>query len=120
AGLDRMVGMMGDAAVPTALFAMGASLSGYPWRGDLLAATLLTTLKLVVHPLVAWVIAVPVLGLEGVWASVPVVLAAMPTAVNAYLFGARYDAAPGVAARTVILSSALALLTLSALLVLLA
>jgi malonate transporter and related proteins len=118
-GVDRMVEMMGSAAVPTALFAMGASLSGYPWRGDLTPALLLTTLKLVVHPLVTWLVATRVLGIDGLWVSVAVVLAAMPTAVNAYLFGARYDAAPRVAAKTVLLSSALAVVTVSVLLVLL-
>lgn len=116
-GIDRMVEMMGAAAVPTALFAMGASLSGYPWRGDLAPAVALTGLKLLVHPLIAWLVADRLLGLEGVWLAVPVLLAAMPTAVNAYLFAARYEAAPRVAARTVLLTSALAVLTVSLLLV---
>jgi len=118
-GIDAMIDMMGAAAVPTSLFAMGASLAAYPWRGDLSPALVLTTLKLLVHPLLVWLVATKVLGLEGLWVSVAVVLAAMPTAVNTYLFAARYDAAPRVAAKTVLLSSMLAVVTVSALLVLL-
>ncbi len=118
-GIDRIVELMGGAAVPTALFAMGASLVGYPARGDRAPAIVLTVLKLLIHPFLVWVVAVPVLGLEGLWVSVAVMLAAMPTAVNTYLFGERYQAAPGVAARTVLISSIFAVLTVSALLVLL-
>lgn len=118
-GVDRIVELMGGAAVPTALFAMGASLFGYPARGDQAPAIVLTVVKLLIHPFLVWVVAVPLLGLEGLWVSVAVVLAAMPTAVNTYLFGERYQAAPGVAARTVLISSIFAVLTVSALLVLL-
>ncbi len=119
AGIDRIVELMGDAAVPTALFAMGASLVATPSRGDRAPAFLLTVLKLVVHPALVWLVAVPVLGLDGLWMSVAVMLAAMPTAVNTYLFAERYQAAPRVAARTVLWTSVFAVLTVSALLVLL-
>jgi predicted permease len=74
---------------------------------------------LIVHPLLVWMIAVPLLGLDGLWVSVPVLMAAMPSAVNVYLFGARYDAAPGVAARTVLLTSVGSMVTLSVVLALL-
>lgn len=104
---------LGDTAVPCALFALGASRAGYPLRGDVPPAVLLTVLKLCVHPLLVWLFAVPVLGMEGPWVSVAVLLAAMPCGVNAYLFGARYDAAAEVAARTVFLTTATSLLTIS-------
>lgn len=116
--VDRFAELLGGAAVPCALFAMGASLAGYPMRGALRPALALTTVKLLVHPLVVWVVAVPLLGLSGIEVKVAVVMAAMPSAVNVYLFGARYGAAPDVAARTVFLSSALSVVTVSALLVL--
>jgi predicted permease len=115
--LDRMTELLGGAAVPCALFAMGASLAAYPLMGDLAPALSLAALKLVAHPLVVWVVAVPVLGLGGIWVKVAVVMAGLPTGVNVYLFGARYDAAPSVAARTVLVTSALSVLTLSVLLV---
>ena len=118
--IDKVAELLGAAAVPSALFAMGASLAGYPFMGDVGPAVLLTALKLVLHPLVVWLVAVPVLGLSGLWVSVAVTMAAMPTGVNAYLFGARYEAAPGVAARTVFLTTLLSLGTISVLLVLLA
>jgi predicted permease len=115
--LDRMAELLGAAAVPCALFAMGASLAAYPAGGDTPPALALAFLKLVVHPLVVWLLVGPLLGLEGIWLSTAVVVAAMPTGVNVYLFAARYDAAPSVAARTVLLASALSMVTVSLLLV---
>jgi len=119
APVDRFTELLGGAAVPCALFAMGASLAGYPLTGDVLPAIVLTSLKLMVHPLIVWIVAVPLLNLEGLWVSVAVMMGAMPAGVNVYLFAARYDAASGVAARTVLLSSVASMGTISVLLLLL-
>jgi len=116
--LDSVLELLGGAAVPCALFALGASLAGYPLVGDVGPALYLTTLKLIVHPLIVWVVAVPVMGLSGLWVSVAVTMAAMPSGLNVYLFGARYEAAEGVAARTVFLTTLLSVGTISVLLVL--
>ena len=112
-GLDRLAEMMGGAAVPCALFALGASLACYPLTGDVPPALLLTGLKLIAHPLLVWVIAVPILKLGGIWVPVAVTMAAMPSGINVYLFGERYQAAPGVAARTVLFTNVLSLVTLT-------
>jgi len=117
-GLDRLVELLGSSAVPCALFAMGASLAGYPLMGDAAPAVLLTAVKLLLHPVLVWILAVPVFGLDGIWVPVAVTMAAMPSGVNAYLFGARYGAAPGVAARTILLGTILSLGTISAVLLL--
>jgi malonate transporter len=118
-GVDRTVELLGSSAVPCALFAMGASLAGYPLFGDVAPAILLAAVKLLLHPILVWILAVPVFGLEGIWVPVAVTMAAMPSGVNAYLFGARYDAAPGVAARTILLSTLISLATISVVLLLL-
>ena len=111
--LDRVAEMVGGTTVPCALFALGAALASYPLTGDVPPALILMSLKLLVHPALVWVLAVPVFGLEGIWVKVVVTMAAMPTGVNAYLFGARYEAAPGVAARTMLLSTVASVLTIS-------
>jgi predicted permease len=113
APVDGVAGLLGGAAVPTALFSLGASLAAYPITGDVPPALFLSGLKLLVHPLLVWVLAVPVFGLEGIWVPVAVTMAAMPSGINVYLFGARYDSAPGVAARTVFLTNVFSLVTLS-------
>jgi predicted permease len=45
-------------------------------------------------------------------------MAAMPSAVNVYLFGARYDTAPGVAARTVLVTTVGSVVTIAVVLLL--
>jgi malonate transporter len=117
--VDRPLELLGAAAVPVALFAMGAAVAGYPFAGDLGPGSVLAALKLVVHPLVVWAVGLWLLHLDGLWLSVAVMMAAMPSGINVYLFAARYDAAAGVAARTVLLSSLFSVITLSTLLVLL-
>jgi len=117
-GLDRTIELLGSSAIPCALFAMGASLAGYPLFGDVTPAVLLASVKIILHPLLVWILAVPVFGLEGIWVPVAVTMAAMPTGVNAYLFGARYDAAQGVAARTILLGTVVSVGTISLVLLL--
>jgi predicted permease len=116
APLDHMAEMLAASAVPCALFALGCALAAYPLTGDVPPALLLTSLKLFVHPALVWVLAVPVLGLEGIWVPVAVTMAAMPSGINVYLFGAKYGAAPGVAARTVFISTVVSVGTVSVLL----
>jgi predicted permease len=98
---------------------MGASLAGFPATGDVPEALAVTALKLVLHPFLVWLIAVPVLGSGGLAVSVAVVLAAMPSAVNVYLFGAHYEAAASVAARTVLLTTVGSVVSISVVLLLL-
>jgi malonate transporter and related proteins len=114
--LDRLAELLATAAMPCALFAMGASLAGSPAGTDGTAPWILSALKLVAHPILVWAVAVPVLGLRGVWANAAILMAAMPTGVNVYLFGARHDAAAPVAARTVLVATAASVATISAVL----
>jgi predicted permease len=116
APVDGVAELLGAAAVPCSLFALGASLAGYSLVGDVSPALLLSSLKLLVHPALVWVLAVPVFHLEGIWVPVAVTMAAMPSGINVYLFGARYDAAASVAARTVFLTNLFSLVTLTAVL----
>jgi len=105
-------------AIPCALLALGSSLAGYRLEGQIGPAAVLTGIKLVVQPLLAWVLVVPILGLEAPWAPVAVLMAGMPSGAMVYLFGARYEAATEVAASVVVISSGVSVVTLSILLVL--
>ena len=116
--VEFFAGLMSQVAIPASLVALGASLAGYKLSGQIGPASALAGLKLLVHPLIAWTIAVPILGLGNPWAPVAVVMAGMPTGAMVYLFGARYDTASDVAAGAVTVTSALSIVTLSVLLVL--
>ncbi len=117
--LDSVAQMLGAAATPGALFAMGASLSQYRVAGNLSEAGVLSVFKLIVHPSVVWLLATFVFQIEPLWIAVAVVMAAMPTGVNMYLFAQRYKVAVAEATTTVLLCTALSVVTLSGLLFLL-
>lgn len=114
--LDDFVRLIGSAGVPCALFALGASLAGYGLRGSLGQTALMVVLKLVAFPAVFWLLAVPVFALPPLYVNVGVLLAALPTGINAYVFAARYQVAEAPMAGAIFLSTALSFVTLSLLL----
>ncbi len=113
---DKLIAMLGAAAIPGALFALGMSLARFEVRGQLGAVALVTGVKLVAFPMFAYVLATWVFALPPVSAGVVVLLAACPTGANAFLFASRYEQAVGVVSGAVALGTALAAVTVSGLL----
>jgi hypothetical protein len=74
--VDRTLGFIGQAAPPTALFALGATLSLRKVAGNLGPAGLMVGLKLFLHPLVVWLLVTQVIVLEPFWAHAAVIFAA--------------------------------------------
>ncbi|MGI9435114.1 MAG: AEC family transporter [Geminicoccaceae bacterium] len=118
--LDRTLGFLGQAGPPTALFALGASLSvrevARGLRGPLGAAALMTTCKLLVHPALAWTMAVPILGLDPFLAAAAVIIAALPVGANVYIFAQHYDVAIPEASSAILISTGISMVTLPVLL----
>jgi predicted permease len=113
AAIDRFADMMAGAAVPCALFSVGASLRAYRRVGALPPAALMVALKLVVQPLIVWALATHVFAVPPLWAKVALLLAALPVGVNVYLFAVRYDAGQAESASAILLSSVLSVATLA-------
>lgn len=107
--LDRLLAFLGGAAGPTALFALGGTLGRLALRRDLLLVAAGTTLaKLVVYPLLVWLVLGVVLRLDPFWVSAGVLLAAMPTATNAFVLAQRHGAGAEEVSAAVLLSTVLA------------
>ena len=117
--VDRWAGLVSGAALPCALFSIGASLRAYRIAGTWHVLGVIVLLKLIVQPLAVWALATLVFGVHPLWASVAVVAAAMPTGVNAYLFAVRYGKAEAENAAAMLVSTILAVPVLSVLLALL-
>jgi predicted permease len=116
AALDSLLRTLGQAAVPCALFAMGASLQGYGMTAERGQIAGLVALKLIGHPLAVWLLGSQVFALDPLWLNVAVVMAALPAGVNVYVMAETYAAAARVAAGTVLLGTAAAVATISGLL----
>ena len=105
--------LLGEAAIPCALFATGAALREFEIKAALPLVAVLVALKGVVHPLLVTLLA-QAFGLSPLWAAVAILLASMPIGVNPYLFAARYGRAEAECATAVAVSTPVAILTVSA------
>jgi predicted permease len=66
-----------------------------------------------IHPAIAWIIMVPVLKVDHDLARYGVLLAAMPTGINAYVFATYYNRAVNVATNTILITTVASVLTVS-------
>jgi malonate transporter len=106
--VDKSLVFLGQAAVPTALFALGASLTRFHLGGDLRQVAAIGLIKLAVLPALVFVSARYVFGLEPLPVAVATISAAMPSGVNAFVLAMRYDTLVARIAAAVIATTALA------------
>ncbi|WP_332718718.1 AEC family transporter [Pelagibacterium mangrovi] len=116
---DEVTLLLAGTVMPVALFGLGGALNEYK-LGDTWAQALMTSgMQLIVHPAIAWVLMVPILGVDPHVARYGVLLAAMPAGINVYIFATYYNRAMDVAANTILLSTILSLFTITGWLLLL-
>ncbi len=117
-GFDRAVGLLADAAVPLVLLSLGIQVGRaravLPRGVNYLAVAL----KLVVAPAVGYGAGL-VVGLHGLDLAVLTLLAAMPTAINLAMLAVEFHGDADQVARTVLLGTLAALVTLPVVLTLL-
>lgn len=112
--VERYVTLLGDAAAPCALIALGLFLAGAP-RGGAAgpgAVALLGGLKLVVQPGVTWAVGGPLLGLEPELLGLAVLLAALPTGTGPFMLAEHYGKGAALTARVVLVTTLVSVLTL--------
>ncbi|MCB1521671.1 MAG: AEC family transporter [Hyphomicrobiaceae bacterium] len=112
--LDRLLELMAQAGIPTALVALGLSLVVFEIKGQAPTLTTAVALKLVFMPVIAWVLATYVFGLDPLARGVVVIMAAMPTGANAFLFATRLGRAVNSASGAVALGTLIASATAAA------
>jgi predicted permease len=106
------VGLMSDAAIPAALFALGGAMTRHRLRAGVAEAATVSAISLLVHPAAVLGLAA-LLGLEREQTLAAVTIAAAPVGMNAYLFAAFYRRAETVAAGAMLLATALSAFTVS-------
>lgn len=114
-----ITGFLGQAAMPSAVFVMGASLAKFRMAGAIREAVAACILKLLLFPALTYVIATHVFEMQPLWRDVAVVIAALPVGINVFLFADRYEAGAPVAATAMLLSTFLSFGTIAAVLYLL-
>lgn len=105
---------VGDSASPVALFALGLHLGGVGLdvRGTTREELALIGFKCLAFPLLAWAVCGVLFGVRGEWLTYLVLIAAMPTPQNLFIFAQRYEVGVDLSASVVIKSSVVSLLLL--------
>ncbi|MDZ5077844.1 AEC family transporter [Nesterenkonia sp. HG001] len=116
--LSEGVEMIGQTAVPLALFAVGLAMhpalegirsGGVPKRSIALG----TVVKLLLLPGVTWLAVLPFLDHLGpVWAATLVLMAAMPSSTTVFIFSEQYDGDGRLAASVLVATTVLSVVTL--------
>ena len=113
APVDRFLELLGSAAIPVALIAVGGRLAHIAWRSNLGAAVYISAFKLIVMPALVYGLAQHVFALPPLFVATTTVLAAMPTGVFTAVFAARYQAAEAEASSTIVVSTVLGAATIA-------
>ncbi|PRY86507.1 hypothetical protein CLV74_112146 [Donghicola tyrosinivorans] len=111
--LNEFVSILGAAATPGALFAIGASLADKSAE-RLEVAAWLTFCKLVLHPAAVAFAALVVFDVEPFAASVMIAASSLPVAGNVYMLAQHYKAAPQRVSASILISTTVSILTVSA------
>ena len=142
--IDDTLQVLGQTALPCALFVLGASLhysaktigaaadgktgqpasrnGGHPHhlrpilRGEMTEAAVLVIFKMFLHPLLVWLLAFHIFEVDPLWGAVAVMAAGMPIGINAFMFAQKYQACLHVVGQAILFSTLLAVITESVLL----
>jgi malonate transporter and related proteins len=117
--IDDATEMMTLAVLPAALFGMGGALNQYKLQESYGQAVVASLLKLMLHPLVALIMAMFVFKIPWELTRVAVLMAAIPSGLNVYVFATFYQRAIDVAANTILIATVMSVATVSLWLVIL-
>jgi hypothetical protein len=111
--VNEFLGILGAAATPGALFAIGASLAGKSAE-RLSVAGWLSFCKLVLHPAAVALAALVLFPVEPFAAAVMIAAASLPVAGNVYILAQHYGVAPQRVSASILVSTAISVVTVSA------
>jgi malonate transporter and related proteins len=115
--VEKWLDLLGAAAAPCVLFAIGLFLSDKSIKSGLAEAGLATLIKLLLQPLLAALILPFFIDLGSVAGRVALLMASLPTAANAFVLAKQFDTSVEQNTASVLLSTAFSVVTVSALLV---
>lgn len=111
--------LLGGAFIPCALFSAGLFIAGCSIMGRTTEIGWLVFAKLLLHPVITWWLAYRVFALEGILPAIAVLQAALPTGVPVFVLAQKYNTYVTRSSAVIVVTTALSVLTLSALIVLL-
>lgn len=117
--VENFADILGSAAGPCALFALGATLAQRRISGGIPEVAYMSTFKLLVHPAVVFLATTVVFDVDPLWATAATLGAALPIAANVFIVARQYDTYVERTSSAILVSTTISMLTVSILLLLL-
>lgn len=117
--VENFTNLLGNAAGPCALFALGATLAGQRLSSGLGEVSYMTTFKLFVHPAAMWFATTRLFDVDPLWATVAILGASLPVAANVFIVAKQYDTYVERTSSAILLSTIVSVVTVSTLLTIL-
>lgn len=114
AALTQMLVWLSNAAAPCALFLLGLALALRPIGRMTRDVPMLVAVKLVIHPLLVWLLLSALGGFSPVWVQAAVVMAALPPALNIFVLASQYQVGIERASAAILAGTLLSMATLTA------
>jgi len=109
--MERIITLLANAAAPSALFALGATLYGQPIRQAFAEISAITIIKLIAHPALVAAVFLLIPGLDLLWVKVAIIAACLPVAANVFMLAQFYQTYPGRTASAILASTVMATFT---------
>jgi len=114
--IHKMLVWLQNAAAPCALFVMGVTVALRPVRGFARETPPLLLVKLILHPLLVWLVMNWVGGFDPIWVSTAVLMAALPPALNTFVMARQYNVYVERASNLIMAGTVASVFTVTALL----
>jgi predicted permease len=111
--LDRLMQFLQNAAAPCALFTLGVTVALRPLKKMPWEVPALTVVKLVLHPLLMFLLLSLFGPFDQLWIYTAVLMAALPPALNVFVFARQYDAWVEQASSAVLVGTLVSVVTLT-------
>ncbi|HLL98181.1 MAG TPA: AEC family transporter, partial [Rubrobacteraceae bacterium] len=114
--VQNFTDLLGGAAGPCALFALGATLAGQRLSSGIAEVSYITTFKLLIHPAAMWFATTQLFDVDPLWAKVAILGASLPVAANVFIVARQYDTYVERTSSAILVSTIVSVVTVSALL----
>jgi hypothetical protein len=111
--LDKMILWLSQAAAPCALFLLGVTVALRPLRRLPAEVPVLVAIKLILHPLLVWVVLSALGGFADIWIFTAVIMAALPPALNIFVVSTQYRVGIERASACILIGTIVSMATLT-------
>lgn len=108
---QEAIDLLSGVTVPCSLFVVGASLKFSKVTGHFSEVSVIVGVKMILQPLLVWVLVFPVFHLDPLWGIVAVMVAGMPLGVNVSMFAQKYGKCVSILSAATVLSTVVAMVS---------